>query len=626
MLRYKSAALFFLGGSLLLIMVFALRSVDSGLRAQKQILGTTSAGLELLDSGNPGPAYETLKTAVRELQNTSETWGGILDTLPVGLNAEELKRLSTLLLLALEAAGRGIERFEGSRLVWNQETNSSDQQFYLDLRAARQDLQQAAKNLEEATGLLERVNVGILPGEFGRKFVLAQRRLLEARQGLKQVAGLQSLLLNLLGGETKTYLLLFQNNNEIRATGGFLGTYGLLEFGNGRLRLLKIESIYDLDGQLKELVAAPGPLQRQVASHWGIRDSNWFVDFPESSRKILGFLEKETGILADGIIAFTPDVFEKLLALLGPVPMPEYAVELNAQNFRDIVQYQTSVAYDRTVNRPKQFLADFAPRFLGQLSILPSPKRLEIFDILSQLASEKQLLLFSLDPTLEREFATYGVDGRIKKSDGDYLTIFHSNVGGGKTDIHIRQEVEKKVSILSDGLAIVNLKITRTHEGFAEQYFPKNLNFMRILVPGNAKLLKASGFDDSALPASEYPGAGTDADLLAWDKSFQRDEERKIYVGWEAGYRVFANWQELLPGERKSVELTYEVSLPNPRSYTLLLQKQPGAGAYPFVLSVTYFPGRVAYATPAEASRIEGREVRYEEVIVSDRFYGVVGE
>src|SRR5258706_15817855 len=58
---------------------------------------------------------------------------------------------------------------------------------------------------------------------------------------------------DLLGMKNKkTYLLLFQNNAELRPGGGFIGSYGLAVINKGKLQQLTIHNTYDADGQLKK--------------------------------------------------------------------------------------------------------------------------------------------------------------------------------------------------------------------------------------------------------------------------------------------------------------------------------------------------------------------------------------
>lgn len=622
---FRSAAVLAFLSLLLMTAMSGLRLVNSGERLGKQILGTTTSALEQLQSGSEvDSALESFERAADEIRDSNEVLRNVLQVLPARYNPETILAASAKALSAWQLLDRGMEILRSNKLIWDTGSNSSGQQFFLKHKEGRGYFSSAARDLEAAAQALREFDAAILPEALQTKFLEAQGRLAAAAEVLDNSVAAQGALLNLLGGEPKTYVLIFQNNAEARASGGFIGTYGLLEFGNGQMKITKIESVYALDGQLREKIAAPGPLQRQVSSYWGMRDANWFVDFPATSRKILEFLEKG-GILADGVIAFTPNVFENFLKLTGPVEMPEYGLNLTAENFRETVQYKTSLDYDYELNEPKKFLADFAPRFLTKLQALEEGQWLDFLNEIFEMISQKHLLLFSLDPEFQQVIASYRADGGISATPGDYLAIFHSNVGGGKTDQNIRQKVEKQVSLDRAGLVIVKLRITRIHEGYEEKFFPKNLDYMRILVPNGAKLLSASGFDDYELLKSSAEGAMTDPDLALWDREIMRDEKNGMYVGREGGYTVFANWLTLLPGESKSVELVYEVDFGSRTSYSHLLQTQPGAQPFEFALELNYLPGQIVYYYPPNFVK-QGNQLVISQMVNNDQFYGIVGQ
>lgn len=622
---YRSSFIFFAGAVLIFGTIFFFQTLDLNTRLGKQILGTATTSWNLLQKGEIKLSIQNLESLNSQIQNADSLLLDALGRFSERISKAELVAISNNLIAALQTAEQAFGKFESFKFDWDGETSTLGQNTYRELKAIREDLVKSLDYYELAFSGLTKFDFQMIPGENGQNISTAYAKIAEYRDALNYLVEIQSAILGLLAGEKKTYLLVFQNNNELRATGGFLGTYGLLELQNGEARITRIESIYALDGQLKEIISAPGPLRRQVTQNWGLRDSNWFVDFPQSARKMLEFLEKEGGVLASGVIALTPDVFEDLLHLTGPVAMPEYGVDLTAENFREIVQYKTSIDYDRELNQPKKFLADFAPLLVAKLADLPKGSVLSVFDVLLRAVEKKNLLLFSLDKNLQAQFRTMRADGGILPTEGDYLAIYHSNVGGGKTDQSIKQKVEQDVVVLSDGTAISKLRLTQTHEGSAEQYFPRHVDFLRILVPARAKLISATGFDDNEVLSSSFAGAQIDPDLAGWDQTFSRDKKNRVYLAREAGYAVFANWLELDPGETKTVELVYEVPLSSRNAYTLLLQKQPGALAFDYSLHLRYLAGSVAWVFPAELSWQQDALI-FQSQIQTDKFFGVVAK
>lgn len=604
----RSSRIFLVGGTIVLLLFSGLQLVEQGQRLTKRILGEATTAYDYLNSGRTSLLRDDFEKARGELELAEKSFAAAREELPLkstplGGQADTLLALGEHSARAMQKLTQALTFFEDSRLKWDSATNSSDQGLYFSLKASREKLQESLREIEAARGLMSRVDRTLLPGTAAQKFDQAGLELAAGQRAIETITDLEAFGLAVIGGELKTYLLIFQNNNEARATGGFIGTYGIVRFENGRVFLEKIESIYDLDGQLQERIAAPGPMQRELTKYWGIRDANWFADFPSSSREILELFTRETGRTADGILSFTPDVFERLLVLTGPIAMPDYGLTLTADNFRSFAQYKTSVDYDRVENRPKKFLADFAPLFLERVQSLDRRQWLSLIGTLSELIAQKHILMYSADDGLESRIKNYHLGGEVLQTDGDYLSIINSNVGGGKTDLAIKQQVVREVEINEDGEATVYLTITRTQEGYDEKELPRNLNFMRVLVPRGSTLLSSSGAEDYPILPSSQAGASTDPDLAAWDS-----------VPEESGYTEFRFWQVLMPGESKIIDLIYRLPSRVDGKYTLLLQKQSGAPAFHFRLEVK-FPREVVYSYPDDFSGMIDR----------DRLYGVVG-
>ncbi|MBU0648945.1 DUF4012 domain-containing protein, partial [Patescibacteria group bacterium] len=137
--------------------------------------------------------------------------------------------------------------------------------------------------------------------------------------------------------ESKNYLVLFSNNTELRPSGGFLGTYGLLKVADGEIISFNTHDIYAIDGPAESFlrVAPPPPLVKYLkADAWFMRDSNWSPDFPTSAEKALWFYSEEArGIVQErgapieaaplvnfnGVVSINPDVVAELLGVTGPI-------------------------------------------------------------------------------------------------------------------------------------------------------------------------------------------------------------------------------------------------------------------------------------------------------------------
>ena len=435
LLRLSAAA------AVLIFLFAALPFYERGRQAQKQILGAATSGFDFLEGRQAAAALESFQEARDLVAGAAGSMEPLLTIFPQGRDLEHALAAGTHAAGALRLLEPAAGELQALR------PSLGDQSFYLFLKDGFAPLADARELLARARAELAEINPNSIPAGMRQNFLDGGRKLSAAEEGVSSLLAFREAMLRLFGGRDKTYLLIFQNNSEARPTGGFPGTYGLLSFRNGAARIDRIESIYVLDGQLKRQIIPPFPMRRQLTQSFGIRDSNWFADFPESSRKMLGFLEEEASVAADGVIAFTPDVFERLLTVTGPIAMPEYGEILTAENFRAVTQERTSVLYDRALNQPKKFLADFTPRLLEKLAALPEAQDAQLLDALIQSVAEKHILMFSLDNDIQNFISQSGAGGEMRRTDGDYLAVIHANLGGGKTDAGITQRVEKNDEI-----------------------------------------------------------------------------------------------------------------------------------------------------------------------------------
>ena len=145
---------------------------------------------------------------------------------------------------------------------------------------------------------------------------------------------------SLLGFEGKRqYLILFQNNMEIRPGGGFIGSYGLAQLENGKLVSFKVHDVYDADGKLTAHIDPPFGLRRYLgSSHLYLRDSNFGIDFVEDGKQAARLLQWETGEKVDGVLAVDTTFLRKLLMVMGKVTVPDYNETVTAENFYLITQ------------------------------------------------------------------------------------------------------------------------------------------------------------------------------------------------------------------------------------------------------------------------------------------------
>lgn len=446
----------------------------------------------------------------------------------------------------------------------------------------------ASREIEAARSAFERVRPEDVPEKQRDTFLSMKEKLPLIAAALEGFNGNSDLARELLGANgPRLYLFLFQNNAELRPTGGFIGSYGLLEVKNGHIGKFFVDGIFNPDGQLSENVVPPTPIQK-ISTAWSLHDSNWWPDFPTSAEKAMYFYEKTGGPTVDGVITLTPTVIRELLRLTGPIDMPEYGVTIDADNFSQVVQEEVEEKYDRDLNQPKKILSDMAPIMLDRLFSLRSASGLaSLADTLSRSLDGRQVLLYSRNADVESLIEKAGWSGRMLTTPRDYLSVIHTNLNGFKTDAVIRESIVHTATVQADGSVLDTVRITRKHTGGNTPYdwFNRvNSDYLRVYVPEGSELVSASG------QTYEFPKTPVDYDALGFrrDEDVKRDEgTMKIDKGGtrisvETGKTVFGNWVYVSPGESVTVEYTYKLPFrvapqaADPASYSVLFQKQSG--------------------------------------------------
>lgn len=353
------------------------------------------------------------------------------------------------------------------------------------------------------------------------------------------------------------YLVLLQNNTELRPSGGFIGSFAVVEMKKGKPQTIYIDTnIYKRDKVFAQEnnIKPPYPLNQFIPDNkWTMRDSNWAVDFPEAAQKIAWFYKQEGGTDVDGVVAINASVVKDALGVIGPIDLPKYNTTINEQNFFSEVQYKIDKEYfgnpeGKTANEPKTILKDMLPEFLNRVG--SSRYFLRIVGLMFKELSQKQILLNFNDAGRQKIISSLTWGGEVKNPKGDYLFINHANLGANKSSL----EVEEKISlnVVSDnGRWVDTLSISRLHHGTTNWPSGDNKNYTRILVPLGSELVAA--------------------------KLGDRDIAQEVKTTTEAGKTVLGLWFITEAGKTKTLEIKYE--LPKHLSsdqYSLYWQKQSG--------------------------------------------------
>jgi len=397
----------------------------------------------------------------------------------------------------------------------------------------------------------------------------------------------------LLGMDSpKTYLILVQNNHELRATGGFIAAIGRLTLDKGKVTELDFVDSYAIYRSDGDYPPAPAAMQQYMSLPILVmRDANWSPDFPTTAQVARTLYRSDTDRNVDGIVTVDLNAVKKIFGALGKLEIPGFDEPITGDNIEaQIVQLwerpaesdaavggNTAAEFREWWQQRKNFIPLLASAALdavqgGQANIF------RLTAALLQSLNERSIQVWLANPTAAAVMRAQGWDGALRPVvGGDFLAVIDTNMGYNKVDAAMQRQLDYRVDWPDgpDQPAQATLTLTYTHPVDAEDpgcdltprygdsyndliercYF----DYIRVYAPAGSTLLEVTGVDQESV-------------------SVQRGERRT---------QVFTGYFILPPGERAVVTFTY--LLPptlTPDAYQLVLQRQSGTQPLPVTVTV----------------------------------------
>lgn len=317
-------------------------------------------------------------------------------------------------------------------------------------------------------------------------------------------------------GGRKKYLVLFQNDNELRPTGGFLTAYSVIFVEDGVVTPEKSDDIYELDQRFNERIPIPEALGRYLTTerYFNLRDMNISPDFRTSMDL---FFENYQLIRGepdniDGIITVDTHVLTRLLETVGPVEVPGYGT-FSAENDPRCDCPQIIYALSEIITRPTPYLREDRKGILAPLmqalltKVYQSPRTFmaDLFEIGLESIEGRHVQTYFLNEEHQLAAERINAAGQLKSQtpDGDFIAIVNANLGGAKSNLFVTYSVEQTIDGPVDGRITKNVEITYRNPRRADNC---NLeagllclnstlrDWTRIYLPEGSELISAQGF------------------------------------------------------------------------------------------------------------------------------------
>ncbi len=385
-----------------------------------------------------------------------------------------------------------------------------------------------------------------------------------------------------LDGNERKYLVLFQNESELRATGGFIGSYGLLNFNKGKLIDLEIKDIYEADGQLDGHVEPPIEIKNHLGeANWYMRDANWKADFTETAIDIQWFLKKETNVGVNGVIGIDLTVARSILEVIGEVYVPDFDEKINKDNLYEQAEFYAEKKFFPGSNQKASFLGGLGKQMFEEIKGLGMIKKIEMMSKVVDLLEKNEIQLAFNNQEIAKKMTGLGWSGEIYKGSCgtencvmDYLYVVESNLGVNKANYFLYRNMEQTVDITNASLSrIVKITYENTakntnwpggdYKNYVRIYLPIDINLSQVVVMDGVDTTVKKVYKDSDLRIREING--------------------KKEVGFLMTVPVM---------KKRIVEIRYTSNLDlaskNKFSYINYIQRQPGSGETSLVNLISF--------------------------------------
>lgn len=410
-----------------------------------------------------------------------------------------------------------------------------------------------------------------------------KQQVAEIHQFLKEGKPILTKTSWLLGKDKpRTYLLLFQNDAELRPTGGFWTAYGTLKVDKGKITPISSSNIYDLDTKFNSTIPAPRPIKSYHINvpYWYVRDMNLSPDFPTSVKNFIDAYNKVyKNDPFDAVVAITTKPVVDLIKVIGRIGVPGWG------NFTPDPDKRCdgcpNVLYQMLwlAGKPRNYVDNDRKGFLGPLmhSVLanamgsPKEKMGPLMSAMLENVNQKNILMYFKDPEMQKAAELANIAGTISQTQPstDYVMLVDANMSSAKTNLFLTQKIRHEI-ISQNGQVQHKITVTYTNPSKASNCnlekgdiclnAPKYRDWFRFYTPTGSKLDKMTG---------------SEIDPLTYDES-----GKTVFEGF------YGNKYPLYAQSSTKTSVQYTSTVPASKDYTMLIQKQPGAKAAEYQLVV----------------------------------------
>ncbi len=370
------------------------------------------------------------------------------------------------------------------------------------------------------------------------------------------------------------YLILFQNNDELRATGGFPGSVGIIDFYKWKILNFKKEDIYSLEWNInknyKNKISSPKGIN-QINPYFTLKDANYFSSYFQSANSINFFLQKGNYSF-DWIIFINTNTINKILDKIWGVYFDKLNSNINSKNFNELfsvlVEAKTSKIW--TFGTPKQILFDFSKVLEEKIK----NNILQVAKIILEDIENRELAIINFSPQNNKFLEKLWLTGEIKLNNyKNFIYPIFTSISQNKSDRYLKikyiinTNIKNNQNNKCDYITNFSLELKHNFNNYNKQRIQKyldnfnisnkekileiqwnwnNKQFLRFIIP-KGSIIQASNF---------------------------------INISKNKNTNLIEAYTNLKPQEKSNISFKYILKNQNCNNYNFLLLKQPWIKKY----------------------------------------------
>ncbi|HVF14825.1 MAG TPA: DUF4012 domain-containing protein, partial [Acidimicrobiales bacterium] len=468
------------------------RAAQSALDGKAALLSAE----RLLRARELEPAKAQLVRAGVEFERSRQEMRELVRFLPfarsVPLLGSQIRGVEELAQAGVLLSEAGVRLADAARAI----TNPADQGQKLSdaleqLRGVDGLLTEGVATIDEALTRVDRLDGVRLLRPLGRARTDLARRLPEFRERASDAQEALASLITFAGGDgPRRYLVLSQNPDEVRPTGGFIGTYGVLTAVDGDLALERYDGIETWVTPRPDSVARPAergsPLRFDTRLPQTLANVNTSPDWTQAAQLATRLWERGGEEPVQGVVSFTPAFLARLLAVVGPVVVETYGDTVTSENVVERLDYYTHLAPDLTADR-KDFVAVLAQAVMPKVFDAPASQWEPLAQAFGASFGSREAMAWSTDAEVAGVLADRGWDGSVPVTTGDFVypAEFQYSAKNGR---ELRRTYDHQVALRPDGSARITttVKIVNSSDPHPTLNPPDTLNYITMYGPAGA--------------------------------------------------------------------------------------------------------------------------------------------